>query len=233
MIESIFNFLSELLYQNFLFAIISSLLWGILSILLSPCHLSSIPLIVGFLSSQGQISTKKSFILALNFAVGILLTIAIIGGITLSLGRLMGDIGALGNYIVAFVFFTFGLYLLDVIRLPWDSASIGKTKFKGNFAAFVLGLIFGIGLGPCTFAFMAPVLGLVFEISQTNLILSIGLLFAFALGHCMVIVMAGTLSKKVSDYLRWTENSNATKYLKRICGALVLLGGFYLIFITI
>lgn len=233
MIESIFNFLSELLYQNTWLAIISSFFWGVLSIILSPCHLSSIPLIIGFLSSQGNISIKRTFNLSLVFAFGILITIAIIGIITLSLGRLMGDVGSTGNYIVAIVFLIVGLYLLDIIRLPWDGAKIGNIKFKGFLAALVLGLILGIGLGPCTFAFMAPVLGIVFEISNTNIILSISLLTAFAIGHCSVIVLAGTVSKKVSEYLKWTEKSKASIYLKRICGILVILGGVYLIYITL
>jgi cytochrome c-type biogenesis protein len=119
MIEGIFNTLYDLLYGNFWLATFSAFVWGLLSIVLSPCHLSSIPLIVGFLSSQGTISIKRTFNLSLVFAVGILVTIAIIGGITLAMGRLMGDVGAIGNYLVAAVFFAVGLYMLDIIRLPW------------------------------------------------------------------------------------------------------------------
>jgi cytochrome c-type biogenesis protein len=125
-----------------------------------------------------------------------------------------------------------GLYLLDIVRLPWDGPSLGQTRFKGTLAALVLGLIFGIGLGPCTFAFMAPVLGVVFQVSQTDALLSFALLAAFAIGHCFVIVLAGTLTKKVSEYLKWTENSKTTKYIKRVCGVLVMLGGVYLVYIT-
>jgi cytochrome c-type biogenesis protein len=232
MIESIFNFLSELLYGNFWLATFSAFAWGILSIILSPCHLSSIPLIVGFLSSQGEISLKRTFNLSLVFAFGILITIALIGGITLAMGRLMGDVGTFGNYFVAIVFFVVGLYLLDLIRLPWDGAKMSGTRFKGLLAALVLGLLFGIGLGPCTFAFMAPILGVVFQVSATDLLLAISLLVAFSLGHAFVIVLAGTLTKKVQQYLNWTENSKITKYIKRVCGVLVILGGIYMIYNT-
>ena len=233
MIESLFNFLSDLLYGNFWLATFSAFVWGLLSIILSPCHLSSIPLIVGFLSSQGEISLKRTFNLSLVFAVGILITIAIIGGITLAMGRLMGDVGTIGNYIVAIVFFVVGIYLLDIIRLPWDGAKMSGTRFKGLIAALVLGLIFGIGLGPCTFAFMAPILGVVFQVSSTDITLAISLLVAFSLGHVFVIVLAGTLTKKVQQYLNWTDKSKATKYIKSICGILVILGGIYMIYITL
>jgi cytochrome c-type biogenesis protein len=233
MIDSVFNTLSEFLYQSYWLAVLSAFAWGILSILLSPCHLSSIPLIVGFLSSQGKITLRRTFNLSLVFALGILVSIAIIGGITLAMGRLMGDIGSIGNYIVALVFFAVGLYMLDVIKLPWDGAKLSGTRFKGLPAALVLGIIFGIGLGPCTFAFMAPVLGVVFSVSSTDMLLAVSLLAAFALGHCSVIVLAGTLLEKVQMYLNWTENSKTTKYIKRICGVLVILGGVYMIWNTL
>ncbi|MEI6089744.1 MAG: cytochrome c biogenesis protein CcdA [bacterium] len=233
MIDSIFNTLSEFLYQSYWLAVLSAFAWGILSILLSPCHLSSIPLIVGFLSSQGKITLRRTFYLSLVFALGILVSIAIIGGITLAMGRLMGDIGSIGNYLVALVFFAVGLYMLDVIKLPWDGAKLSGTRFKGLPAAMVLGIIFGIGLGPCTFAFMAPVLGVVFSVSSTDMLLAVSLLAAFALGHCAVIVLAGTLLEKVQMYLNWTENSKTTKYVKRVCGVLVILGGVYMIWNTL
>lgn len=227
-----FDFLYEALYQNFEFAVMASFVWGILSIVLSPCHLSSIPLVIGFINSQSGITTKKSFLLALVFAVGILITIAAIGVLTASLGGIIGDVGVVGNYLTAAIFFAVGLYFFDIIDLSRLGIKISGTKQKGFMAALILGLLFGIGLGPCTFAFMAPVLGVVFELAQTNLLNAIILMLAFALGHCFVIVLAGTLAGKVQQYLNWSTNSNAMKYIKRVCGVLIILGGFYFIYIT-
>jgi len=232
MIDTIFEFLSKALTGNADTAVFASFGWGIVSVLLSPCHLSSIPLVVGFINSQGEINLKRTFIISLVFGVGILITIALIGLITALAGRLMGDVGAAGNYLVASVFFIVGLYLMDIIKLPWDGASIKPTKHKGVLAALILGLLFGIGLGPCTFAYMAPVLGVVFKVSRTNIIYSIILLLAFGLGHILVIVAAGTLTRKVQQYLNWTEKSKAATYIKRVCGVMVILGGIYMIYNT-
>ena len=63
-------------------AFAASFVWGVLSILLSPCHLASIPLIVGFIDEQGRISTRRAFCISTLFAVGILITIGGIGAIT-------------------------------------------------------------------------------------------------------------------------------------------------------
>lgn len=229
MIDSLFVTLYEAMTGAVWIAVLASFVWGILSILLSPCHLSSIPLIVGYISSQGKISLSQTFNISLIFAVGILITIASIGIITASLGRLMGDVGAIGNYLVAGIFFVVGLYLLDIIKFNFNSFRIQQTKSKGLIAALVLGLFFGIALGPCTFAYMAPVLGIVFQTAQTNYFLAVTFLLAFSLGHCSVIIGAGTLTGKVQKYLNWSDGSKTILWIKRICGVLVILGGVYLI----
>jgi cytochrome c-type biogenesis protein len=229
MIEDIFTALSTALYDSFWIALLASFGWGVLSILLSPCHLSSIPLVVGYISSQGKISLSRTFNISLIFSVGILITIAAIGIITASLGRLMGDVGAVGNYLVAGIFFLVGLYLLDIFKFDWNNSGLRQTKSKGLLSALILGLLFGIALGPCTFAYMAPVLGIVFQTAQTSFASASLLLLAFGIGHCSVIVGAGTLSKKVQQYLNWSEESKIILWIKRICGVLVIFGGIYLI----
>jgi cytochrome c-type biogenesis protein len=232
MIEEIFTALSNALYENYWISLLASFGWGVLSILLSPCHLSSIPLVVGFISSQGKITLRRTFYISLIFSVGILITIAAIGIITASLGRLMGDVGSTGNYLVAGIFFLVGLYLLDIIKFDWNNSALRQTKSKGLLAALILGLLFGIALGPCTFAYMAPVLGIVFQTAQTNFTSAAFLLLAFGIGHCTVIVGAGTLTKKVQKYLNWSEESKTILWVKRICGVLIVLGGIYLILTT-
>jgi cytochrome c-type biogenesis protein len=233
MIEELFSNLTMSLSGGFLLAMAAAFGWGVLSILLSPCHLSSIPLVIGYINNQGQMRVKRSSYIALIFAVGILLTIAIIGLITASMGRLMGDVGVWGNWLVAAVFILVGLYLMDIIRLDWIGVTIGKNQRSGLWGAFVLGLIFGIGLGPCTFAFLAPVLGVVFRTASDNWIEGILLIMAFGIGHCAVITIAGSLTNLVQNYLNWSENSKMNTYIKRIAGIFVIFGGFYFIYTTI
>jgi cytochrome c-type biogenesis protein len=122
-----------------------------------------------------------------------------------------------------------GLYLLDAIRLPLPRAAQPGMQRKGMLAAFVLGLVFGIALGPCTFAYMAPILAVAFGAAATSMPYGIGLLLAYGVGHCGVIVLAGTFAEAVQRYLDWNEKSQGAVWLKRVCGVLVLLGGLYLI----
>jgi cytochrome c-type biogenesis protein len=227
--EHLFEALTRAVEGSVGIAVTASFIWGVLSILLSPCHLASIPLIVGFIDRQGRMSTRRAFGISTLFAVGILVTIAAIGAITAAAGRMMGNIGAYGNYIVAAIFIVVGLILLDVIPMPWAGPGQVGMKKRGPLAAFILGLVFGIALGPCTFAYMAPMLGVAFKLGATNLPYGIILLVVYGVGHCAVIVCAGTFTGVVQRYLDWNETSRGAVILKKVCGALVILGGLYMI----
>jgi cytochrome c-type biogenesis protein len=162
--------------------------------------------------------------------VGILITIAAIGAITAAAGRMMGDVGRYGNYFVALIFFVVGLHLVGVIPLNFSGAGPVGMKRKGYLAAFILGLVFGIALGPCTFAYMAPMLAVTFKLGGEAPLYAGGLLLAYGLGHCGVIVAAGTSTELVERWLKWNEQSKGLAVLKIVCGILVMLGGVWLIY---
>ena len=228
--EQLFTCLSHAVAGAPEIALAAAVVWGVLSIILSPCHLASIPLIVGFISEQGKVTAKRAFWTSTLFAVGILITIAAIGAITAAAGRMMGDVGRYGNYFVAVIFFVVGLHLVGVIPLPFSGAGSVGMKRKGYLAAFILGLVFGIALGPCTFAYMAPMLGVTFKLAKTAPLYGASLLLAYGVGHCAVIVAAGTSTELVQRFLNWNENSKGLTVVKIICGILVMLGGVWLVF---
>ena len=230
MIEQLMTSLSQAVYATPAIALAAAAGWGILSILLSPCHLASIPLIVGFINGQGRMSTRRAFVISHLFAIGILLSIALIGLLTALAGRMLGDLGPWGNWLVAGIFFLFGLHLWGIIPMPWSGPGQINMQRKGLLSALVLGLVFGIALGPCTFAFMGPVLGVAFTEANHSQLFAASLLLAYGIGHCAVIVFAGTFTEKVQHYLNWSEGSKGTIWLKRLCGLLVMTGGAWLLY---
>jgi len=232
MMDSLFTALTRTVEGGSLIALAAAFVWGILSILLSPCHLASIPLIVGFIDQQGRMTTRRAFIISTLFAIGILITIALIGIITARAGHMLGDTGRYGNYVVALIFLLVGLVLLDVIPIPWSGPGQIRMKRKGMLAALILGLVFGIALGPCTFAFMAPILGVTFKVATTSALYGALLLLVYGIGHCSVIVAAGTFTEMVQKYLNWNEQSKGALVLKRICGVLVIVGGLYMLYVA-
>ena len=100
-----------------------------------------------------------------------------------------------------------------------------KMKQRGPLAAFILGLLFGIALGPCTFAYMAPMLAIVFKAGSEHPMYAGSLLLLYGTGHCAVIALAGTFTEIVQRYLDWNEKSRGALILRKVCGIPVLLGG--------
>ncbi len=226
MLDTLFNMLNG----GFTLAIAASFIWGIMSVVISPCHLSIIPLIIGYLQSQKDGKQGNAFFLSFVFSLGILISLIIVGGITYALGRIIGDIGVFGNILLIFVMLVFGLYFLGVLKLDWSLTTIKSGKHNGALGALLLGFIFGIGLGPCTFAFMAPILGIVLTQSSTGILIPLMYFFAFALGHCLVISLAGGMTDLISKYLKWNESSGAITIIKKVCGVLMLIAAAYMIY---
>jgi cytochrome c-type biogenesis protein len=69
-------------------------------------------------------------------------------------------------------------------------------------------------------------------VASTRPVLATSLILFYAIGHCAVIVLAGTFTSMVQRYLNWNERSKGALILKKVCGVLVILGGVYLIWIV-
>lgn len=227
--ETLFISLTDAMNGAPLVALLAAFAWGVLSIVLSPCHLASIPLIVGFLQGGGTVTPRRAAGLSTLFALGILGSIALIGAITAAAGRMLGDLGSWGNYAVAAVFLIFGLHLLDLLPIPDAWRPAPNQPRRGALGAFLFGFVFGVALGPCTFGFMAPVLGVTFSMAKTAPVFAFGVLVLFGLGHCAVIGLAGFSSTWVQRWLSWQDSTPGAKWLRRACGVLVLAAGVQLV----
>ncbi len=209
-------------------ALPAAFLWGVLSVVLSPCHLSSIPLVVAYMSGGDELpSGRRAVLLSASFALGILASIAVIGAATVVAGRMAGDVGPWVTYALAAVFFAVGLNLLGLLPLPsWSSLPAGATR-KGPGGALVLGLVFGAALGPCTFAFMAPLLGLAFRAGAGQAASGVLLVALYGLGHSVAIVLAGASAQNVQRWLSWKAGARAASLVRGGAGLAVIAGGIY------
>jgi len=212
-------------------ALPAAFLWGILSVVLSPCHLSSIPLVVAYMSGGAELPTgRRAVLLSGSFAAGILASIAAIGAATAAAGRMAGDVGRAGTYLLAAVFLAVGLNLLGLLPLPSWSAAPSGTGRRGPAGALLLGLVFGAALGPCTFAFMAPLLGLAFRAGGEQAAYGALLVAMYGLGHSLAIVAAGASAQNVQRWLSWKAGARAALLLRGGAGVAVIAGGLYFIY---
>ncbi|MBK8638257.1 MAG: cytochrome C biogenesis protein [Chromatiaceae bacterium] len=227
--------LSDALGATPLVALPAALAWGLASIWLSPCHLAGVPLVVGWLattpaarSAVGSppataVTGRRHTLIVLAFAFGILLSLLPLGAVALLLGRLAGDLGFSGNWLAALLCLVGGLYLLDWLPLPSIGKGLPQPTRRGPWTALLLGLVFGLALGPCAFAWIAPVLGVAGLQAAGGLILPALLLAMFALGHLLgVLLAAGSLSL----VQRWLDALGQHRGLalgRAACGLLLLV----------
>lgn len=226
------NDLVQTLYQSFydisFFALFASFLWGLLSVILSPCHLASIPLIVGYVNNKQMPDTKRAFVISLLFGLGILTMLIIVGVLTSLTGRILGDVGD-GVLLVADLFLlACGVWLLDLpIGLNVNLNFFNQNEKTAKMGAFSLGFLYGLILGPCSFAFLAPMIGIVFTQATSEVWFGILLFVMFGIGHTTTIVLAGTFGSKLTALFGNEKMRNLSLWIKRFCGVFIILYCIY------
>ncbi len=225
----LFDWLSGLLKASPAVVLGAALLWGVLSVVLSPCHLSGVPLAVGYINGKGAAKPSRVFGMSLLFAAGVLASLAALGVVTSLAGRMLGDTGRLTTIVIGVIFILTGVLLFDIIPLPQIPFLKARVKTGSAWGALVLGLLFGAALGPCTFGFMMPVLTAAFQAATASLAYAILIVLCFALGHSLVIVFAGTFVNWVQKLLNWGEKSKGLVWFRRVCAVLVIATGIFII----
>jgi cytochrome c-type biogenesis protein len=214
--------------SGIMLAALGCFLWGVVSVLFSPCHLASIPLIVGYVAGQDKlVEGRQAALYAGLFTFGLFLTIAAIGVICALLGRMLGDVGPYWTIVVGLILLWVAMDMLGVAKCSMGGNLMGRFKLHGMFGAFVLGLAYGILSGSCTFGFIAPILAIITV--QEKIMTGILLIVLFGLGHCIPIVIAGSstaLVRRLMANASWQRGGTA---FRRLAGILIGLMGIYFI----
>jgi cytochrome c-type biogenesis protein len=228
MIDQLFLSINTWMTGSLALAALGCFLWGVVSVLFSPCHLASIPLIVGYVAGQGKIiHGREAAKYAVTFSFGLFVTIAAIGMICSLLGRMLGDVGSYWTILVGAILLWVALDMLGVVKCSVPGGMMGRLKVRGLSGAFFLGLAYGILSGSCTFGFIAPILAII--TIQEKIVTGVVLIVLFALGHCLPIVVAGSSTAFVQ---RWLENQAMRSggiWFRKGAGAVIALLGIYFI----
>jgi cytochrome c-type biogenesis protein len=207
-------------------ALIGCFLWGLVSVMLSPCHLASIPLIVAYVAGQeAAVNPKRASLYAGVFTMGLFITIALVGVVCAGLGRMLGDVGRWWQVLVGGVLIWVALGMLGVQACSMSGSLLYRLNLRGVPGAFGLGLAYGILSGSCTFGFIAPILAVV-TIQQEWASGSL-MMVLFALGHCLPIAVAGSsaaLVRSVTESHAW---QGAGHWFRKCAGLVVGLMGLY------
>lgn len=211
---------------GFALAVAGCFLWGIVSVLFSPCHLASIPLMVGYVAGQNTlIQGRHAAGYAALFSGGLFVSIALVGVVSSLLGRMLGDISPLWGIPIGGLFIWLGFSLMGVQVCKLPSGNLSRIKMRGYPGALVLGLAYGILSGACTFGFIAPILAMITV--QEQVARGLSLILFFALGHCLPIVIAGSSAALAQRLLAGKGLQTATVLGRKLAGGLVIAIGVY------
>jgi cytochrome c-type biogenesis protein len=208
---------------------VGSFLWGMVSVLFSPCHLASIPLIIAYVGGQQQIlGSRQAAYYSVAFTLGLFITIALIGILCALLGRMLGDIGNYWQILVGLVLGWVALGMFGVESCSMSGTLLYRLNLKGIFGAFGLGLAYGVLSGSCTFGFIAPILAIITV--QQKVAAGVVLILLFAIGHCLPIMVAGSSAAMVKGVLENSRWQGAAQWFRK--GAGVVIGGLAVYFMV-
>lgn len=220
--------LSTLIQSSGWLAPLLALLAGVLTSF-TPCSLSSIPVVIGYVGGTGQKDTKRAFWLSLTFAAGAAVTFTVLGVIASLAGRLMGN-GATWWYIVLGVLMVLmALQTWGIFEIIPSSYLISKNTKRGYVGAFIAGILGGVFSSPCSTPVLIALLAIV--AGKGSILWGILLLLLYSIGHGILAIVAGTSIGFVEKLSASDKYGRASTVLKIVMGALILLIGFYLFYL--
>ena len=228
MLETIFLTVNEWMAAGSTVAALGCFAWGMISVLFSPCHLASIPLIVAYVGGQQKaVNPKEAGVYSAAFTLGLFITIALIGIICALLGRMLGDVGIYWQVLIGAVLIWVALGMLGFEKCSMSGSLLYRLNFRGIFGAFALGLGYGILSGSCTFGFIAPILALITV--QQKVTTGILFILLFAIGHCLPIVIAGSSTAVVRRLIENRTWQGAGNWFRKGAGMVIGLLGVYFV----
>lgn len=189
---------------------------------LSPCILSMLPVMLGYIGGLERPSKTKGFITSASFVLGLAVTFAILGIVASLLGKAFGQIGPFWTYIIGFFSIIMGLQLIGVVNINLPGLQAMPEKRGGVFGSFGVGLLFGLVASPCA----TPVLAVLMTYVAGQGVLWYGalLLFIYGLGHGLPLIIAGTFTaflKSLPRLQKWGY------YITFLSGSLLIVLGLY------
>lgn len=196
----------------------------------SPCVLATIPLVVGFVGGYAEGDRWKAFRYSLAFIFGLAITFTAFGAAAGLLGTMFGTLGGWWYIAAGIVALVMGGQMMGlyVVRLPCKHDF--RPKQGGVVGSFILGLFFGIVSSPCATPVLVVIL--TYVATKGQVLYGTALLFTYAIGHCLLMLAAGTFTGFIESFVQAKGIVNVAAWTKRVGGFVVAMVGAYLLWIS-
>jgi len=193
----------------------------------SPCVLATIPLVVGFVGGYSEGNRWKAFRYSLAFIVGLSLTFTAFGAAAGLLGTMFGTLGGSWYVAAGVVALVMGGQMMGLYEIRLPIRRDFKPKRGGVVGAFLLGLFFGVVSSPCATPALVVLLTLV--ATKGQVLYGVALLFTYAIGHCLLMLAAGTFTGFIEAFVKAKGVVNFSLWAKRGGGSVVVLVGAWFV----
>ena len=176
----------------------ASFLGGLISSV-SPCSLSMLPLIIGYIGGYSEEKPLKTLVQMIFFVIGASIVFSVIGIICAITGKIF-----IGNpyfaLIVSSIILIMGLNILGVLdfQLPVLIKEIPKNNLNNEFLyPMLLGAVFALIGTPCSTPILASIMA--FATMGAKLSYAVIMLFLFSLGQGLILILAGFITSKLKN----------------------------------
>lgn len=228
LINSWLEVLSKLITANVWLAPLLAFLAGVLTSF-TPCSLTSVPLIIGYVGVTVENDTKKALKLSILFSIGLACTLTTLGTLASLLGRLMQGAGSWWYMMLGIIMTLMALQVWEIINLVPSSYATGKNKMRGYLGAFFTGILAGLFSSPCATPVLVALLSLVAE--EGSLATGVILLLMYSLGHSVLVIIAGTSIGFVQKVTKNDRYGKLSKAMRMVMGSLILIIGAYMFYL--
>lgn len=228
MIDLWLEYLSTLITENMWIAPLMALLAGILTSV-TPCALSSVPLVIGYVGGASSRNTKKAFKLSLTFAAGMAITFTTMGTIASLAGKLMGTSSQLWYIALGILMVLMALQIWEVYNFIPSTYLTSKSTKKGYAGAWVAGILGGVFSSPCATPVLVVLLGIVAR--SGNILWGVILLLLYSIGHSLLVIIAGTSIGFVQKVTSSQKYGLFSKLLKIGMGLVIMIIALYMFYL--
>lgn len=223
--NEIFETLAQLIGSNRWLAPVFALLSGLLTSM-TPCSLSTVPLVIGCVSG-GDAKGKKAVFISLMFVAGSAITFTGLGIAAALLGEILRGIGPWLHLILGLLLIAMALQMFGVFELL-PELNFNASARRGLWGAFITGLLAGAFASHCTTPVLVTLLAIAAE--GSGLIYGALLMVLFSLGHGVLPVIAGAFSGKVLSLMEDPRFHRAEKIIRTVLGIIILIAAAYLLY---